>query len=89
MNLKMTPINNHVRIQPLEYSEFVSTERTSYEEIGVVLAVADGITLPVGAHVYFDGWLAKKYPVQGSEPKQYEWYVDFADIVAYEAALPE
>lgn len=86
----MKPINNHVRIQPLEQDAFIMTQKTSYEEIGTVLDVAEGVNLPIGARVYFDGWLAKKYPVSGS-PGEFNWFVDYADIVAvdYETKVPE
>lgn len=87
----MKPINQHVLIQPLEQDAFIATQRTSYEEIGIVLAVAEDTTapiiFPVGTRVYFDSWVAKKFPVKGEFGK-YHWYVEYKDIVAYEP-LPE
>jgi hypothetical protein len=79
----MKPLNNHVMIQPIEVEDFVRTAGGMYQEIGTVLEVADGIDLPIGTEVYFDSWLAKKYPVKGSTDK-YIWFVDYKDIVAYE-----
>jgi hypothetical protein len=83
----MKPLNHHVLIQPLEQDAFIATQRTSYEEIGIVLDIAEGIGLPIGCKVYFDSWVAKKFPVKG-EPGKYNWYVEYKDIVAYEP-LPE
>jgi hypothetical protein len=37
----------------------------------------------VGKLVYFDSWLAKKFPVKG-KPGEFVWFVKFEDVVAYE-----
>ena len=79
----MKPLNNHVRIKPIESDTFITTQKATYEEIGTVLDVADGISLAIGSLVYFDSWVAKKYPVKGTTD-QWDWFVDYKDIVAYE-----
>lgn len=79
----MKTINNHIKIAPVSHTEFISSTKGQYEEIGVVLDVADGIPVPIGAKVYFDSWLAKKYPVMGN-PDESVWFVKYEDIVAYE-----
>ncbi len=78
----MKPINNHLKIDPIVHDAFVASQKGQYEEIGVVLDVAEGVPVPIGAKVYFDSWLAKKFPVLGEHDK-YVWFVDYKDIVAY------
>lgn len=85
----MKPINNHLKIKPVEQDGFIASAKGTYEEIGVVLEVAEGVPVEKGMLVYFDSWLAKKYPVRGVA-NEYEWFVKYEDIVAvaYES-LPE
>lgn len=83
----MKPLNNHVKIKPIEYDSFTVTSKGKYEEMGEVIDTAVGVTLPIGSVVYFDSWLAKKYPVKG-QPGEYVWFVNYDDIVAYEE-IPE
>jgi hypothetical protein len=71
-------------IQPLETSSFIASDRTTYQEIGKVIEGPDEL---VGTLVYFDSWLAKKYPVTG-EIDKFVWFVKYEDLVAYEP-LPE
>lgn len=81
-------------IQPLETDSFMATQKTTYEEVGIVIdedpdAVA-GYNNPIsliGTHVYFDSWLAKKFPVKG-KPGEFVWFVKYEDVVAYEP-IPE
>lgn len=84
--MPMKPLNNHLMIQPLETDSFIATQRNTYEEVGVVLDAENAKSL-IGCHVYFDSWLAKKYPVPG-EVDKFVWFVKYEDIVAYEP-LPE
>lgn len=76
----MKPLNNHLMIQPLETDTFMARERTTYDEVGLVL---DGPEYLMGKHVYFDSWLAKKFPVKGTTD-QFVWFVKGEDLVAYE-----
>lgn len=95
----MTPLNNHLMIQPLETDSFMATQKTTYEEVGIVLIdnshsfrglddklIQDREDL-TGKLVYFDSWLAKKFPVKG-KPNEFVWFVKDEDIVAYEP-VPE
>ena len=82
----MKPTNNHLKIQPVVHDSFVTSQQGVYQEIGVVLDIAEDLeatNIPIGAKVYFDSWLAKKYPVEGKED-EYVWFVNHQDIVAYE-----
>jgi hypothetical protein len=67
-------------IQPLETNSFIASQKTTYEEVGLVL---DGPGELKNCHVYFDSWLAKKFPVK-DKPDEFVWFVKFEDIVAYE-----
>lgn len=74
-------------IQPLETDSFMATQKTTYEEVGLVLDADDPGKNYIGTHVYFDSWLAKKFPVTGQTDK-FVWFVKFEDVVAYEP-IPE
>lgn len=76
----MKPLNNHLMIQPLETNSFIASERTTYQEVGTVL---EGPEELMGTLVYFDSWLAKKFPVKG-ETDKFVWFVEYKDLVAYE-----
>lgn len=86
------PINGYIQIEPVEHEEFMATAQTTYDEVGVVVSTAyDGvISFPprfdVGDKVYFDSWLASKYPKGNNE---YYWLVKYEDIRAYEKAIPK
>jgi hypothetical protein len=84
----MKPLNNHLMIQPLETDSFMATQKTTYEEVGLVLALPNDFPeqhqLKLGAHVYFDSWLAKKFPVTG-KTNEFVWFVKYEDVVAYES----
>jgi hypothetical protein len=73
----------------------MATQKTTYEEVGTVieeyipmkmspqgLPVKTRISL-IGNKVYFDSWLAKKFPVKG-KPGEFVWFVKYEDLVAYE-----
>ena len=78
-------MNQYLKIEPLEHKGFVVEEKTSYEEIGKVVAVADGIDIPIGARVFFDSYIAKKYPDLKKEGK-YQWFVPLSEVVKYDVA---
>ena len=61
----------------------MATQKTTYEEIGLVLEAPEFAEELVGKHVYFDSWLAKKFPVTG-QPDKFVWFVKYEDVVAYE-----
>jgi len=91
------PINNHVLIEPLKHDSFIAQQKDTYQEIGVILDVADEVVSNlwkgkdmnlIGQKVYFDSWLAKKYPVEG-EPDKFYWLVKWDDIVACEKPISE
>ena len=70
-------------IQPLETDSFMATQKTTYEEVGVVLDAEEFAKDLIGTHVYFDSWLAKKFPVKG-KTNEFVWFVKYEDVVAYE-----
>jgi co-chaperonin GroES (HSP10) len=88
----ITPVNNHLLIQPMKHEAFIATQRETYEEIGEVLAVPPELMVTgsssnqmrrvvnVGDKVYFDSWLAAKFPsdVEG----EHYWLVNWNDVRA-------
>ncbi len=86
----MKPINGHLLIDPVKRESFVSSQRETFQEIGIVLGVSHdhpiSDSLPQkGDKVMFDAWLGKKFPKEGSD-SEYYWLIKFSDIVAYETA---
>lgn len=59
----MKPVNGHILISPIKHDAFVSSTNETYDEIGIVQAIADGVEgVPLGAKVYFDSFMVKRYP---------------------------
>lgn len=83
MNEKL--LNRYLKIEPIEQKGFVSSNKTTYEEIGKVVAKDDSITdIPLNSTVFFDSFMAKKYPIQGTD--KFEWFIHYEEIVKYETA---
>ncbi len=98
------PVNNHLLIEPITQEFFIATDNTTYQEIGVVIAISDdlyssvitnssgGVTVgdfspvKVGDKVYFDSWLAAKFPKNRDE---FYWLIQWGDVRAIEHAEPE
>lgn len=89
--MTLIPLNGHVQIEPIEQDSFISSSKTAYEEIGKVISVALEVNwvgdatvpprLPLGVKVFFDSWMATKYP----DGKQgFYWLVPYSAIRAYE-----
>lgn len=102
------PVNSHIVIEPLKHDSFISSQKESYEEIGVIVdydykiksgdffygnngdKIFQYVILNIGDKVYFDSWLAAKYP-KGNNGEYY-WLVKWEDIRAIEHAentIPE
>ena len=73
------PVNNHILIKPLTRKSFVATQRETFEEIGEVISDNHPEVKP-GTKVYFDSWLAAKYPT--GEGSEFFWLVKWDDIRA-------
>lgn len=88
----ITPVNNHLLIQPMKHEGFIATQRETYEEIGEVLAVSPEFMvtgsssnqmrriIDIGDKVYFDSWLAAKFPAE--KDGEYYWLVNWNDVRA-------
>lgn len=77
-------LNNYLKVEPITHEGFMASQRETYEEIGVVVSKDDSITdIPLGALVYFDSYMAKKYPVKGDDTK-FQWFVSYSEIVKCE-----
>jgi co-chaperonin GroES (HSP10) len=81
------PVNGHLLIEPIPYDAFMASERETYQEIGVVVSVDELALSPsdakVGDKVYFDAWLAAKFP---KDKDSFYWLVKWEDIRAVEHA---
>lgn len=88
--MTLIPLNGHVQIEPLKHEEFIASSKQTYEEIGIVVALPPlpngAIPLTIGDKVYFDSWLAAKYP-NGNDG--YYWLVPYENIRAYEQMAKE
>jgi co-chaperonin GroES (HSP10) len=94
------PVNNHLLIEPVPHETFIASQRETFEEIGVVLDNGRGNLTVTGTgvihnnypqngdKVYFDSWLAAKYPKNDQE---FYWLVKWEDIRAIEKneTIPE
>lgn len=84
------PVNGHLLIEPIKHEGFMASQRETYEEIGIVRALPLAIEMlepkevNLGDKVYFDAWLAAKYPKEGSTDGEYYWLVKWEDIRATE-----
>lgn len=89
--MSFTPVNGHIVINPVRHETFVMSNKETYDEIGVVLAVSEDIEdkpVSVGDSVYFDSWLAAKYPKEGSND-EFVWLVKWEDVRAVSYGEPK
>lgn len=83
------PVNGHLLVEPVKHESFISSQKGTYEEIGIVKGVPlheNNIPDPdveVGDKIYFDSWLIAKYP-DGKDDEI--WLVRWADVRAVEYA---
>ena len=77
-------LNKYLQVEPVSHETFMASQRETYDEVGTVIAVDESITdIPVGSKVYFDSFMAKKYPAPG-EPEKIHWFVHYDEIVKYD-----
>lgn len=86
------PVNKHVLIELVKHETFIMDDAQKYEEIGTVIDFdeSEGFLenledweLKKGYKVYFDGWLAAKFP-NPKDPENPYWLVKWEDIRAIE-----
>lgn len=78
----LKPLNRYIQIEPQQTEGFIPSNGGLYNEIGTVIAIADGVSqLNIGDTVYFDAWLALKYPKKDGT---FSWFVNFDNIIAHE-----
>jgi co-chaperonin GroES (HSP10) len=91
-NTMIKPVNGHLLIEPVVHDSFIATTNDKYQEIGVVvdipLKIESIVGVKEGDKVFFDAWLAKRYPIEGTTDKFY-WLVKWEDITAVEYVEPE
>jgi co-chaperonin GroES (HSP10) len=81
------PVNGHLLIEPLTHESFVASQKDQYDEIGTVVdrdLHLTGVIEP-GDKVYFDSWLAAKYP---KNDREFYWLVKWEDVRAADYAEP-
>lgn len=83
--MALRPINGYILIEPVAHESFMASEKTTYDEIGVVVAVptpyASSASIKPGMKVYFDSFMAKKYP-NPDKADAYYWLVHTDEICA-------
>ncbi len=79
------PINSHVLIEPIVNDAFMASQSGTYQEVGVVIDVDAPLKdhIKTGDKVYFDSWMAAKFPKEGTTDEYY-WLVKHEDIRAIE-----
>lgn len=85
------PVNGHLLIEPVKHESFMSTQKEVYEEVGVVVEtpLVHGSETAIfgdvkrGDKVFFDSYLAAKYP---KNEEEYFWLVKWEDVRAIEHA---
>ena len=78
MNLR--PINGYVLIEPVVHESFMAQAKETYDEIGVVIETSEP-TIRNGVKVYFDSFMAKKYP-NPDKADSFIWLVHKDEISA-------
>jgi 8-oxo-dGTP pyrophosphatase MutT (NUDIX family) len=77
-------INKSLKIQPVPHESFISSDRETFEEVGILIAKDETITdIPIGARVYFQSWMAEKYPNLEKEGS-FHWIVPYSEVRMYE-----
>lgn len=87
----LKPVNKHLLIEPVPHDSFVASFKDTYQEIGTVVAMSDDlkdVPCAVGQRVYFDSWLAVRYPMEGGSSEEFYWLIQWADVRATEDAQP-
>ncbi len=84
----ITPINGYILIEPEVHSAFMATQSETYQEIGVVVDFDDIFSttykpIKKGDKVFFDAWLAKKYPKNDTE---FYWLIKYDNVTAVQHA---
>lgn len=84
------PVNGHLVIEPVAHETFISSQRETFEEKGLVLSIDPTFVETLGKYdhfpkvgdvVFFDSWLAAKFP-KGED--EYYWLVKYEDVRAFE-----
>lgn len=84
----LRPVNKHILIEPILRDDFIPQDNERYQEIGVVVSFSYDIpegSVKVGDRVFFDAWLASRYPIS-SKLNDYYWLVEWQHIRMIENA---
>lgn len=92
------PVNGHLLIEPIKHESFMASQKEVFEEVGIVLdfdenindvalTVGTKVVIENGMKVFFDSWLAAKFPKNETE---YFWLVKWEDVRAVDnEEIPE
>lgn len=85
----ITPVNGHLIVEPVVHDGFIASQNDKFEEIGTIVAIDTmtydfGERVKIGDRVYFDSWLAVKYPNPGGRADDFLWLVKWDDVRAIE-----
>lgn len=87
---QLIPVNSHLLIEPITHESFISNGQETFQEKGRVIDngrsnVSGSISTTLrksfpekGDIVYFDAWLAGKYPT--GEDGKFHWVVRWEDV---------
>ncbi len=89
----LKPVNGHLLIEPVKHQSFIAQTNDTYQEIGVIIDASPDVMAEIdmfhteldlkrGTRVYFDSWLAAKYPKD--DKGGYYWLVKWEDVRAIE-----
>lgn len=82
------PVNGHLLIEPIKRKSFFGDEK--YQEVGVVKAQSDEVPYDLtDCLVFFDSWLAGKFPKPDGADEEFYWLVRWADIKAIQGNVPD
>lgn len=86
--MTLQPVNGHLLIEPIKHEAFIASQNETYQEIGIVVNTPVNLMDAfederpfIGDKVYFDSWLAVKFPKNDTE---YYWLVKWEDVRAIE-----
>lgn len=82
--MKEILLNDYFKVEPLKHDTFVVAEKQTYEEMGKIVATPEGKENYIGGVAFFDSYIAKKYPVIGGKPDEFQWFVPLSEIVKIE-----
>lgn len=74
----ITPLHGHLVVEPIIHDSFISSQKETFDEIGIVISMANDVfkcsCVEVGQKVFFDSFMCSKYP-NPDKPDSFVWFV--------------